>query len=173
MDSDTLPDVSNRDVAMVFRSFIHEQFSVPIEVRMEELLIPFRTWKWNEWFPSSCYCNVVDLSTHSEIRSLYPGTARIIMHGHVRYPNAMEYEPSIYFVDSNNKRHMSYIRQPTKERLMEALKTSIRSASGRNPTAPSPPHTRPLNDESQNGPMIQVLQQILEVCNRIDNKMKA
>jgi hypothetical protein len=173
MATTTPVQVWTADVAMVFRSFIHEQLGSHFKIPMTELLIPFSTWEWGVWFPPSCICNVVDLTTTSEIRSLYPNTAKIIMHGYITdYSNDTVFEPSIYFVGPNNKRSASYIRQPTKEKLMEALKTSIPRAPEPNRAAPFPPHTRPLDGETQNGSMIQLLQKILEVCNRIDNKMK-
>ena len=125
--------------------------------------INFKSWGWSPGFPSACYCEVVDIEDNAWMSSLYPTTTKIIMHGALYDGDTLLFNPSIYFVGTDDQRSEVYIRQPTSEKLRAALQNFVSSAP---PAASSPPHSRPLD----NGSMMQLLHQILEVCERIDKK---
>jgi hypothetical protein len=92
------------------------------------------------------------------------------MHGYITdSTTGTEFAPSIYFADSENNSIWPPIRARTNATLMTGLRNAVANAAGYNTTGAAR-HSVAPSDQSQ---MIEVLQQILEVCNRIDNKMKA
>jgi hypothetical protein len=171
MSTATSARLSTEDVAHVFRTFICEALKSDVEIKMTLEQINCRKWGPSELFPPICPCNVVALSTHHQIQRLFPNaTAKIIMHGFVTDSiSRKEFIPSIYFVNSLNTSTWLPIRALTPVELKDGLINTVTNIAGRNTTGATR-HSVAPSDQSQ---MIQVLQQILEVCNRIDNKVKA
>ena len=162
MDYDDDDIVRTPDVASVFKTFITEKLR-NVSISTQQKIINFQSWDWSTGFPRACLCEVVYLEDNAWMSSLYPTTTKIIMHGALYDGETLLFNPSIYFVGTDNKRSEVYIRQPTSEKLRAALQYFVSCAP---PAASSPLHSRPLD----NGSMMQRVHQILEVCERIDKK---
>jgi hypothetical protein len=170
MEWDDDDRVSTEAVVNVFKNFITDKLN-KVTVSTPNAIIDFQSWAWSEGFPRTCFCEVVDRSKNEWMSSLYPRTVKIIMHGALYDHDTLLFNPSIYFVGTDNKRTEVYIRQSTSEQLRAALQNFVSShALGQPSAAPSPPQARPLDGETQNGSLMQLLHKILEVCERIDRK---
>jgi hypothetical protein len=171
MTTATPTKLSTQDVCDALIAYAREALGYETDIWTSIEHIDCRRWASNPSFPSSCSCKKVALSQNPQIQRLFPTTtAKIIMHGFIPdSATSKGFDPAIYFVDSDNKSSWPSIRAPTTERLITALKKVALNAAGRDDTGAAR-HSVAPSDQSQ---MIQVLQQILEVCNRIDNKVKA
>jgi hypothetical protein len=167
MATATPAKLSTNDVAEAFSTYTREKLGYEVEIKMSTETLNCRKWGSSESFPPICSCNVVALSINNHIQRLFPtATAKIIMHGFITDPvTRKEFIPSIYLVNSQNTLRWLPIRARTPEGLVAGLRNAVTNATGRD--TPGAASVTP-SDQSQ---MIEVLQQILEVCNSIDNKM--
>jgi hypothetical protein len=166
MATATPAKLSTKDVAEAFCTYTREELGYEVGIRMSIEHIDCRKWGSSESCPPICSCNVVALSRNHQIQRLFPTTtAEIIMHGFITDSVTLkEFIPSIYLVNSRDRvTSWPPISARTLEGLMAGLKKAVDNATGRDTKGAA----RQPSDQPQ---MIEVLQKILEVCNRIDRK---